>query len=431
MKTKIIIAIFMLFLGSCSIVGAVSDPIDHITINYRDFEYTMFDSNQSVDLVYINSEMPQNALNVQYIEFYPSTNETKYKLTSNDITANPWFTPGVSSFYYQDLNSGQVYKLNVDYSGIEIPLSDTQINLMNLQENYTNLLFEYNNLTSIYENLTNDFEVINTTLSNYTNMTNQSMTDVTKQLVHDYNNVTIELNKAFEEINTIAGQLNETTNMFDELTLNYEDLQSNYNNLNDSYNILNETYNTTYNGLLEMGKNFSEYKLFVEQLTSYDSSGVYFQGAYYYPFAYYNNEIERLETDLAIQPAFIILSVIVTIIVCVLIAKKYIKSSQLPYEEEIDITEKEQKFNNFFIDKLKDVFTLRQRKKPEKSTINTTYYKDIKPNSFERQLNEYQTKTDKKIEHIETKIDANFQDIKTSIDKVLEKNGTPMGDIEK
>jgi len=130
MKTKYIIPIIILIMLFFSIsVQAVENPITKTTLDYKEIDYLLFTSNTIVNLTYIDSELPSNSLTLDSKEYYPASNETKYKATSNTITPSSWMTPETKPFYYQDTNTGQIYIINIDYNSITPPPSNTQIEL--------------------------------------------------------------------------------------------------------------------------------------------------------------------------------------------------------------------------------------------------------------------------------------------------------------
>jgi len=336
-KYIIIILLVSVFLGSCTTTYAIESPINKGTIDYRDYEYIMFTGNESVDLVFIESDIPSDSLSIEYIDFYPADNETKYRVTSNILSVEYWFIPGVYPLYYQDINTGQIYSINIDLNNINIPDNPLQKPLLELQENYSQLMLDYDNLIMSYDEKISLIENINSTLGLYTNISGYNLSNITKMLYDEYLYINENLDKAYQEINSISILLNETTDDLESLQLLYDSLIIENNELMMQYMELNQTYNTTYNQLLDTGRNLSVYKNFIDDLTGYSSRSIYFQGAYYMPLNYYKGRINQLESDLNLTPAWIFLAIVITFLVMFMIFRYiYNKETPEPFEIESD-----------------------------------------------------------------------------------------------
>jgi len=427
MKTKIIIPILIIILGCNYIIGAVENPVEKTTIDYRDFEYLLFESEDVVDLQYIDSELPSSSLSIEYIDYYHSTNETKYRFTSNEITPDPWFNPGIHSFYYQDMNTGQIYIINVDYTDVEVPLSNLEILYNSLLVNYSQLQNDYNTLFNSHSFLTYEWSLINTSLSEYTNVTGKSLTNITQELVDEYLIVSEDLDKAFSELDLVTTNLEETTNLFEEIQSSHDDLILTYNTLLEDYEQLNLSYNKTKNDLIATGSNLSIYKRFSEDITSsYSDQPVYFQGGYYKPLSYYNKEIKRLNGDLGLIPAYVLLAVIITFSVMLLILKWRLgKEEPTPMEIEnmIGYDQDARKLDRFSMTKAK-IKNAVFNKKPKTTTSNSNNPDNTKADPGKENLNgnsidELRTELDTKIKKEIDPIRQDISEIHTSIDELI------------
>jgi len=414
------IIIIGLVINSTMLIACADDvttPIDMGTIPYRDFEYIMFTSNEEVDLNFVSSEyFNSDALTVQNIDYYPSTNETKYKFTSNDIVPDSWFTSGDVDFIYQDMNTGQLYKIIIDYTGIEIPESYWESSFKKLNNSYSQICLNYTVLNDTYNVLKNISNHINDTLQNYKNCMNQSIDKNVELLLNEYNNLDVEIGFIRIELD----RLQEIENNFNELTKSYSTL------LND-YDSINESYNTTYNNMMNYSTQLSGYKSFEDKINN-GISGFYFKDRYYRTKNSYNTEIKKLEESLGLTPFYIILAVILTIVFAFFIANKHIQKLKKPFDEETSIDEKANRFNIHLLSKLKETFTPARFQKEPKSEYTTT----MKTNDTIPSVNNSNVFEDK-IKEIENKTDTQYQELKQdmtrihdSIDLILQKNGTPI-----
>jgi len=433
-KYKIIpiAGITLIFLSCIMTAEAVENPITLGTIDYLEIEYFMIDSDNEVDLVYIESELPSQYLAIEKTQYYPSTNETKYKATSNVIiNPDPNMIPEVKSYQFQDLNSGQIYIINVDYTSLEIPLSNTEQELINLLENYTNLQDNYAELFIEYGNLTNQWNIINNTLSEYTNLTGKKLTNVTQDLLLEYNTVKEDMNQAFDDLAELYSHYNVTKTELDAMKTEYDELLIQHSDLMALYHDLNESYNMSCNRVLELGSNLSEYINFKDHLDSPMQSGFYFKNNYYYPTSYYRNQINKLEGDLGMYPAYLFLAVFLTLLICFIVARRYVNNLKEPFTEDVNYSEKAQKYDNFILGKLKDTFSLKRT--PKTVTADPI----VKPETIGKQKpddNDGKEILDEKIQEIQEDTDEKFEQIKQdmaqlheSIDKILHSNGFNVG----
>lgn len=403
-KTTPIVATIatIIFLGCCITASAVEDPIEKNIIEYKDFQYLLFNSTNPVELEYIDSNLPKNYIDVEYIDFYNENNETKYRVESIEITPTPGFNPDIHSFIYQDNNTGQLYILKIDYSSIDVPPSQLELELISVSENLTRLNNEYNNLSDDYQDL----------LTSY-NLTSEN------------------LMKAYEEINTTSGELDRLTADYNEISDDFMELDSKYSTLLTEYNSLNKTYNETYNSLLKTGSRLSGYERFVQDLSSLRDSKIFFQGRYYYPFAHYENRIGELEDENGMIPVYVIVSVILTFLIVFVVTRILYKrefETSMEIENEMDYNPDSKKYDVFSLtgsmDKIKDAGKkLLSRNKTK--TLKPTDL-DVDNNGGNNEFDSFRKEIDQKLDERINPMVEDIQEIRGSVDKLIE--NIDMGD---
>jgi len=435
MKTKYLTTfLFVIGILSCCIsIGAVESPADMGTVDYRDFEYVEFISDEQVNLSLVTSDI-DDGLVMSFISYYPSENTTKYKFTSIELVVEYGFTPKVDSYYYQDENTGQIYVINVDHSDVEIPPSIYEELYQNLSSSFENLTEDFEMLTSNYSSLSENYTNIENILTSYTNVTGVTLSDVVSNLLNDYN----DLN---DSIMDTKNQFWNIWNQFNNSKSNYENLDDEYNDLFQNFTCLNESYNSTMSSLLNISSNFSTYKAFVERISNpYEKEGVYFQGTYYRPLGYYQSQMhdlkETIDENNATGPVFILLAIFITTIICYLIARRYIVNIHSLVEPDNSYSEKTHKFDKYILfNKLKDSFSIKKKTQPVTKTIPSKPETLVKTNDkndgsdgFEEKLVEFQVVTDKKIDALRQDFKQDMTKLHNSIDQLLKQNGTPIGD---
>jgi len=430
MKKKKIFVITILwlslFLGSCTNTYAdVNNPINLDTLDYRDFEYIMIPSPTEVNLSFVSSTgFTNSALSIEKIQYYPASNETKYKFTSNIVVPDPWYTPGVEDYVFQDMNTGQLYMVSVDYTGLEIPLSETYKELIKLQNRFENLSTNYSNLQNMYTTLLNTSNNINKTLSQYINMSNISLDTGVKNLYDTFIDVNFSLDILRTDFNNLKKQYVFLSEKFNDTKSNLGNLTSVYGQLLSDYEKLNSTYNETYHLLLSKGANLSRYETFEQQINGY-GDGFYFNGQYYRTLYSYNNQIKQLNDELGWRPIYIILTIILTVTILVGIYFFYYRNkieTRMEIEDKYGYDPVTHEINSFSLaGSLKDIWS-KIRKQPDNGGPTSTVDGATKQDGDNREKTtdirtEIDSQITQKIKPIQNDITALHKDV----DKILSK----------
>ena len=382
--TKTMIMFFVIgtiFLGSCTTTNSIENinPIDLGKVDYRDYRYITIHSDHETNLSYVSSSpgVHKSCMQVEKTLFYPELNDTKYRFEAREIKPDPYFISENKSFIYQDVNSGKLFSVTVDYQDVEIPKSELQIDYETLQSNHTDLTIQYLNLTEQYKLLDNLTEEINNSL-----------------------------NMKIEEYQEVYGEYNTTYEKLEKVKNDFQNLTEQYSTLMTNYTMLNNTYNETYHNMMEYSTNLSGYKTFVDKLDGY-SDGFYWEGQYYYTPFYYETKIEKLEDDLGMTPIYIIIAIVLTVVIGYLLFKRQLDKYTGPIREELPYSEKSQHFTKNFLNTLKETFKTKQTR-PANTNMQTMQQPDNGHNlseEFEQKLDTYQQETNQKISNIDSKID--------------------------
>jgi hypothetical protein len=320
---------FMLLTTYFVSVKAVENPISVATVNYRDFEYITIYSPFEVNLSFICSEsFDENAVTCEKIEYYPVTNETKYKFTSDIVSPDYYFEHGLKKYMYQDENTGQIYVIYVDYTDIEVPDNPLENKYNNLLTNYTEVLNEYNNLYNDYENLSVLLDIINNTIYQYTNDTDKNITTHIKDIYNNFNALYITYNNTYNNLTNLSITYNQLYEQYNEIKDDATLLLSNYANLLVDYNTLNESLNETNTLFIEKSGELGEYKTFFQTLLS-PQNIVYFKGNQYQTFYSYQKQIDDLENRIGLTPIYVVFSVLMTACVVFLLYKRHVGNMSL------------------------------------------------------------------------------------------------------
>lgn len=416
-KTMIIkISIMFIILSCCTTVTAVNPPIHKTTLDYQEYEYISFDSSDHVNLTFISSEsFDHTAILVEKIMFYPTMNSTKYKFTSTPVTPSYKFTPGIKKFIYQDVNTGQLYSINIDYSNIQIPQHPAE-------ELYTQLQTQHISLTDKYNNLLNNYTTLNQTLHNisqilalYTNLTNTTYEQVTMMIYNDTITLKNNINQLNQQIQQLKNQYTNIYNMYNHTEEAYNDLYQEYTELDEDYINLTETYKILESDYQNKTFLFSQYQLFERNMHSYQDI-FYYNGKQYHTLYYYQNRVEQLENENNMLPVYILLAIIITILCCYLLYRQILKQKPLsPIEMDTDYNYPREAsiFDRFSMGNLKKHF------KNHTTTQQTTEPIELEPVIEEDKYNIIKKELDNKIMNIE----YNITNIEKNIDKLLKKTG--------
>lgn len=127
-KKYVLIAITIIgTIGWCSTVSANESMIDLGTIQYSNTQEKVLvvtiNSTELIDLRYISSDIDSESLYIDNCWFATLDNETTYIFATRQIEVEWWFINNTKCFIYQDNNTKQLYKIEVDYFYIDIPVN--------------------------------------------------------------------------------------------------------------------------------------------------------------------------------------------------------------------------------------------------------------------------------------------------------------------
>lgn len=239
-RTIGVFTLLIIILGSCATI-TVATPITTLgNINYYNTQDN-FCINEKIpgnaNLTLIYSEIDENGLKIDKIWYDSFTDNTTYKFTTQKISVEWWFTPNTREFVYIDTNNNNLYRIEVNYTKIDIPENPYEQRHRQLTENYTsiwtnynltnetlaNISFQFNELDELY-NLT--MQQFNITLGSYQNAS-ENLTDLKKEfdkLDEKYNTTYTLWDSAVSNVTTL-----DTTNQ--RLTGDYEKLEKDHSNL--------------------------------------------------------------------------------------------------------------------------------------------------------------------------------------------------------
>lgn len=432
-KTILLLVIVAVLLSCCLIKNVSADieqPQNIVNLDYRDFEYIMIDSTQIVNLSFIgSSSFNETAVTIEKIQYYPDTNETKYKIISNNINPGPWYNPDIEDFVYQDTNTGQLYIIQINYNGIDIPLSQIEQNYNVLLSQYTNLSLNYSTLSTMYDTLWNTTTEINNTLSEYLDTANETITEGVNRLYNDFKKLQNNIQNLNITLKNLEQNYKKLQDKYSSTSNNLKNITEKYMSLKNSYQELNEIYNETYNILLSKGANLSLYKNFEEDLNGY-GEGFYFNGRYYNTISTYNDKIQSLEDELGWTPIYIALSVVLTILILFGIYKYYLGEkiqTSMEIEDQYGYDPETHKINVFSLTgKLKDIWNKtkkigKTKKDNGEHIAETTVVSDDDNNGEDIDIESVRTEIDNQIDKKIQPLQKDISDIHSNIDKILAK----------
>jgi hypothetical protein len=359
-----------LLISSCitTTTAEITSPINKGTLDYKDYDYVTFTGGEEVELVFISSVMPASVLLVEKTAYYPVLNETKYKVTSQNITPTHEFIPGVKTFIYQDMNTGQLYTLSVDYSMVDVPLSPLETAYEELLTNYNALLVNYTDIIAIEDVLNN----ISITMAGYYNSTAENLSNMTLDTA--IATILADLTNTAEEYQIVKNKLDEKTDDYNELSSKYttaynekKKIQTDYDDLLVEHTNITTNFETVKSRLQNTSGLLLQYQQFEENLQSLRSD-VYFNNRMYHTPYYYNQRIQQLEDEIGLAPIYVAIAVFLTVLACYLYYKRVYGDRPLSsVEKDVDYNYPEEAglFDRFSMHKLLD-----KLKRPKKNGTN-------------------------------------------------------------
>ena len=142
-------------LSSICIPLTTADTIMELgIIDYKGSTDVFMEGQAIVQLNYISSDLSEEALNVEVVNFYSfynTTNLTQIKFTSKTIGIDWTFKNNEKEFIYQDNDTKQLYRIKINYSNLVVPVNPWSEAYENLSKTYDesyNKLLELNNFTA-------------------------------------------------------------------------------------------------------------------------------------------------------------------------------------------------------------------------------------------------------------------------------------------
>lgn len=238
-----VLTLLIIILGSCAAITTATSITTLGTIDYYNTQDN-FCINEDIpgnaNLTYIYSEMNESGLKLNKIWYDSFTNKTTYKFTTQKIFVEWWFTPCIKEFVYIDENSNNLYRINVNYTDIEIPENPYEERHQQLKENYTLILNNYNLTNTTLANITLQFnkldDLYNLTMQQFNmtlgekqnlseNLTNR--TTALKKINNDYNNTYALWESAVGNVTTLQTK-------YEGKAEDYDELEKDHNNLSGS-----------------------------------------------------------------------------------------------------------------------------------------------------------------------------------------------------
>ena len=240
-RTMGVFTLLIIILGSCATLAVATPITDLGTMNYADgyefVSYSNINGSEEVDLIFLASELNESALDVYNNGFYPSESKTLYKFTAKRIYPEFWFVPEIKSFLYMDNNTGNIYRLNVNYSKADIPENPYEKRHRQLVENYTIMMNNYNLTNETLANITLQFNGLNDTYNQKMQQFNTTMAE-NHNLSENMTNLTAAFNNLDDEYNTTYAMWESAVNSSVYYETGYNDKVKDYNQLEKDHNSL-------------------------------------------------------------------------------------------------------------------------------------------------------------------------------------------------
>lgn len=342
MKKYILITILVIIgIISCCQTTIGETIIDLGTINNPGSKQINLDSTEQLNLVYISSEWNQDDLSVTNYGFDPILNRTRFLFISELITPEYWMEPTTVSYIYQETVTKQLYRINVDYSALIIPLSP-------LEQKLTELVDEYN-------------------------LTDENDSDIVK-LIQDF------INNLDDELSSSKINLADKIKQLETLTMNYWNLSGNYNISQSEKNNITQIFDemkNNYENLKDDNKqNFTnwinssviaeKYKGFFNDITADYFDAFWFNEQKYTTKGGYLKQMDKLRWDIEIGNAITVCAVIITAFICFIIIRIKLKRRNQTIEELEDTSGYNEKIDEIdtFINKSEKLTTRIKNKIP-------------------------------------------------------------------
>ena len=370
-----------MLVGCSQTIGAF-EMVNLGTVEYLDYMQVDIEYPTEVNLTYLFSSIDQDALEMEKVIYIPPTNITRYLFTSAIYKPNYWEELDQEVFMFQDYDTGILYNVKIDMSGIKIPENP--------------LISDYENMSNAYNQTFLELQVA---IDNLTNMESQI-----ENLLFNNSGLTISLAEVILENSNLTGlfqgQVNEISRLATELNISKADL-------------------------LNMSSNVTTFKTFFEEMNSYKSSFNFrMAGSSEQYTTIYEYEItkKRLEDQVGGFPLLLIFAVIITTVLCFMIGYwKWAKRRASP--EEIEMMEGVDPVVTK-INRLKASLKIKPKNVKIKETIPVPV-KTEEPDKYQ----EMETKINERIDgiesNIESKMDKNQDAILTQINELLSSKKTP------
>lgn len=235
-----VLTLLIIILGSCATLTVATQITNLGTIDYYNTQDNFIlngDIPGNANLTIVYSEVNESGLKLDKIWYDSFTNKTTYKFTTQKIFVQWWFTPGIKEFVYIDVNTNNLYQVNVNYSEITIPENPYIKQHRELRENYTLILNNYNLTNSTLANITLQFneldEIYNLTIQqfNMTSAENQNLSENLTNMTTAFINLDDEYNKTYALWESAVDNVTTLQTAYEGKTDDYDDLEKDHNDL--------------------------------------------------------------------------------------------------------------------------------------------------------------------------------------------------------
>jgi len=239
-KTYVLMAIAIIGIVSwCSSITADENIIDMGTIEYDNtIENPLqvkINSTELLILTYMYSDIDKSAIHIvdPYLEYGTYGNKTVYTFVALHIEVDWWFENNTKSFIYQDINTNQLYRVNVDYSEIIIPPNP----VVELEKEYNESVILFNALEELFSETFNQLNETRENLESVWNIYNESKEEfaINSELVIQLRKDLLELDEEYNATKTLWISATQNLSIIGmrhgELTFLYDTLEKDHEEL--------------------------------------------------------------------------------------------------------------------------------------------------------------------------------------------------------
>ena len=392
-------------IGCCTSVNA--ETITNLgTIEYMNSLQVDIISEEAIDLIFISTLWDENDITITNYGFNSVTNKTRFLLTSEHVNPEWWMKNEPVPYLYQCNSTGQIYRVFVNYTSIEIPLSPLEIEIREILGKYD---IELNNDSNISDITDTFIDNITCDLISKNHSLNSKISEL-ELLIYTYYELSDNHNLTCEQLNNIT---------------------TCYHNLSETYDTLNNTYNITYTRLIEVGAKASQYESFYARITTSKDNTIWFEGDVHTTNTGYQKQIDDLKFGQEIGSLVLILAIVITVIICILIFRNILnkrKPSDSKLEDSTGYLRESAEVDNAIdgpplpettlLDKIPLLKRRKKQPKPATSSNPTSNQNPSNPgpNPLEQKIDQLTEKIETKMDNIKTELHTELTDY---VDKLI------------